>query len=233
SANSFSSLLRRCAARSRMWVTKAGFPSGYLSNADICSTQPDLAAKRVDEILNLLGVMRQRRHHAPDRAWPGHIAGAPRDDMDMQLRHQITECRDIELVALGDLFEGARNARDFRHQLRLRDLVEVDDFHSTLPPRHQEQPGVMRVLDDQHLAQRQVADIDRVFFELGVQRPGGGVRGHKCSLFLSSLAESSAANNSPSCPGRRAFSRQVTRAFTFFLSATEKARRGSPGQARP
>jgi hypothetical protein len=32
----------------------------------------------------------------------------------------------------------------------------------------------MRVLDDQHLAQRQVADVDGVFLELGMQRPVGG-----------------------------------------------------------
>ena len=68
------------------------------------STQPDLAAERADEILDFLGVMRQWRHHAPDRPRPGGIAGAARDDVDMKLRHQIAQCRDIELVAFGDLF---------------------------------------------------------------------------------------------------------------------------------
>src|SRR6202035_3411356 len=37
---------------------------------------------------------------------------------------------------------------------------------SARPPRHQQQPGVMRVLDDQHSAERQVADVDGVFLDL-------------------------------------------------------------------
>ena len=52
-------------------------------------------------------------------------------------------------------------------------------------PRHQQQPGVMRVLDHQHLAQRQVADVDGVFLELGMQRPG--VRRHAHFLVMPGL----------------------------------------------
>ena len=122
--------------------------------------------------------MRQRRHHGPDRARPGDVAGAARDNVDVKLRHQIAKGCDIQLVALGDLFHGARDPGNFGHQLRLLDLVEVDDFGRTVPAQHQQQPGVMRVLDDQHPAQRQVADVDGVFLELGVQCPGGGVSGH-------------------------------------------------------
>jgi len=44
--NSFASSARRCAARSRIWVMKAGCPSGNVSNAVMISTQsgpqPDL-----------------------------------------------------------------------------------------------------------------------------------------------------------------------------------------------
>src|SRR5882757_6381799 len=165
SASNFSSLPRRCAARSRTWVTKAGCPSGNFSNADIYSTQPDLAAKCADEILHFLGIMRQRRHHAPDRARPGDIAAAAGDDMNVKLRHQIAECGDIELVALGDVFQRARDPGNLRHQLRLLDLVEVDQLDRAIAARHQQQPRVMRVLDDQHPAQRQVADVDGVFLE--------------------------------------------------------------------
>ena len=102
--------------------------------------KPDLAAKRADEMLHFLGVMRQRRHHAPDRARPGDVAGAARDDVHMQLRHQIAERCDIQLVAFGDFFQRARDAGDFRHQLRLLDLVEVDDLDGVRPARHQQQP---------------------------------------------------------------------------------------------
>ena len=93
----------RCAIENMR--NESGLASGYLSNADICSTQPDLAAKRADEILNFLGVMRQWRHHAPDRARPGRVAGAARDDMDVQLRHQIAEGCDVQFVALGNFLQ--------------------------------------------------------------------------------------------------------------------------------
>src|SRR3954453_14044187 len=125
SANSFSLSVRRCAARSRMWVTKAGLPNGNESNAVIESTKPDLAAKRADEGLHFFGVMRQWRHHAPHRPRPCGVAGAPLDDVNVQLRHQIAEGGDIQLVASRDVLQLAGCAGDFGHQLRLRHLVEV------------------------------------------------------------------------------------------------------------
>jgi len=68
------------------------------------STKPDFTAKRADEILNFLGIVGERWHHPPDRTRPGDIAAAARDHMDVQLRHQIAESCDIQLVAFGDLF---------------------------------------------------------------------------------------------------------------------------------
>src|SRR5258707_14729500 len=98
-------------------------------------TKPDLAAKRADEILNFLGVMSEWRQRPPDRARPGGIAGAPRDDMHVELRHHIAERCDVQLVAFGDLLQGACDTGNFRHQLRLLDLVEVDDFPGPMPAR--------------------------------------------------------------------------------------------------
>src|SRR5258705_5864732 len=97
---------------------KAGRPSGNESNAVMSSTKPNLAAKRADEILDFLGIMRQRRHYPPDRPRPGDVARASRDDVHVQLRHQIAEGCDIELVAFGDLFQLAGGAADLGHQLR-------------------------------------------------------------------------------------------------------------------
>ena len=119
--------------------------------------------------------MRERWHHPPDRTRPGDVAAAARDNMDVQLRYYIAKRCDVELVAFGDLFQGASDAGDFGHQLRLLDLVEIDDLHGVVPARYQQQPWVMRILDHQHPAQRQVADVDGVFLELGMQRPGGSV----------------------------------------------------------
>src|SRR5260370_21302207 len=119
---SLASSPRRCAARSRILLIKAGRPSGNESNAVMSSTKPNLAAKRADEILDFLGIMRERRHYPPDPPRPGDVARAARDHVHLQLRHQIAESCDIELVAFGDLFKRAGDAADLGHQLRLLDL---------------------------------------------------------------------------------------------------------------
>ena len=110
--------------------------------------------------------MGERRHQPPDRAGPGNVAGAARDDMHVQLRHQVAERGDVQLVAFGDLFQGAGGAADLRHQLALFDFVEIDDLHGFMPARHQQQPGVVRILDDKHAAQRQIPDVDGIFLKL-------------------------------------------------------------------
>src|SRR5580658_4760597 len=118
-----------------MWVMKAGCPSGNESNAVMILTKPDLAAKRADEILDLLRVMGERRHRPPDRTRPGGVAAATRDDMDVKLRHQIAQGCDVQLVAFGDLFQRARDPGNFRHQLRLLNLLEVDNLARLVPAR--------------------------------------------------------------------------------------------------
>ena len=64
----------------------------------------------------------------PHRLRPGRVAARARDDVDVELRHHIAERRDVELVAVGDRLERARRRGDLGHQLRLLDLVEVDDL---------------------------------------------------------------------------------------------------------
>src|SRR6185295_20171357 len=61
-----------------------------------------------------------------------------------------------------------------------------------------QQPGIIGVLDDKHAAQRQVADVDSVLGELGMQRPVGG---HFVSRLVPwKVADTWPANNTPSCP---------------------------------
>ena len=59
----------------------------------------------------------------------------------------IAERRDIELVAGGDAFSARATRVDLGHQLRLLDLVEIDDFDDVRPPRHQQQPRIIGVVD--------------------------------------------------------------------------------------
>ena len=126
-------------------------------------TQPERLAQKDGEAVERGPVIGFRLERAPDRTRPGGVARAASDDMDVQLRHQVAESSDIELVAFGDLLQRAGDAGYFRHQLRLLDLVEVDDLDRVGPARHQQQPGIMRVLDDEHTAERQVADVTDPF----------------------------------------------------------------------
>ena len=87
--------------------------------------------------------------------------------MDVELRHHIAERRDIDLVAAGVGLEHAAGMGDLAHQLRLLDHVEVGDLDSQVPARHQQQPGVGGVLDQQHPAERHVADRRGVFVDFG------------------------------------------------------------------
>ena len=66
---------------------------------------------------------------------------------------------DLDLPALGP-----------ERRLPLTHLL-VDDLDDVRPPRHQQQPGIMSILDDEHAGQRQIADVDGVFLELGGQSP--------------------------------------------------------------
>src|ERR1043165_8484725 len=155
--------------RGRWWTFT---PRGSASRAE--SVEPDLLAQRLAEPVQFLALVGARRRHAPDRLRPGRIAAEPGDDVDVELRHDIAERRDVELVAIGHGAQRACDARHLGHQLRLRDVVEIDQFDDVGPARNQQQPGVVRIVDDEHARQRQIADAGGVAFELRVQRPGLG-----------------------------------------------------------
>ena len=61
---------------------------------------------------------------------------------------------------------------DLAEQLHLRVFLQVDEFGEAGPPRHQDQPGIIGVVRQQHARQRQVADRNRVGGELRVEGPG-------------------------------------------------------------
>ena len=96
---------------------------------------------------------------------------AARDHMHVQLRHLISERGDIELFALGDIFQRARRCGDFAEQLHLRILLEIDEFDEAGQARHQDQPRIVGVVRQQRAGKREVADRNRVLRELWMQRP--------------------------------------------------------------
>src|SRR6185312_11373642 len=67
-----------------------------------------------------------RRRRAPHRLWPGEIGPVTRDDVHVQLRHDIADGCDVELVAGGDRLERGADARDLGRELALRVLLQVD-----------------------------------------------------------------------------------------------------------
>ena len=90
----------------------------------------------------------------------------------MELRHHVAQRGDVELVTLRDVAQRRRDIRDFRHQLSSLTGVEVDDFGGAVPPRHQQQPGVIGVPAQQEPRQREVTDRKCILRKLRVQGEG-------------------------------------------------------------
>src|SRR4051794_26031377 len=81
--------------------------SGTANAVSLCRPYP--APDCIDECLELCRIVFARGHSAPDRAGPCGVAFPPRDDVDMELRHLVAECRHVELVATGDVLERFRD----------------------------------------------------------------------------------------------------------------------------
>jgi hypothetical protein len=56
----------------------------------------------------------------------------------------------VAKVAWERAIRNVGDARDFGHQLGLLDLIKVDQIDHIRSPRHQQQPGKIRIIDDQH-----------------------------------------------------------------------------------
>ena len=96
---------------------------------------------------------------------------AAADDVHVQLRDLVAERGDVELVAFGDALERARGRGDFAEQLHLLVLLKVDEFDQRRPARHQDQPGIIGVVGQQHAREREIADRNRVLGEFAVEGP--------------------------------------------------------------
>src|SRR6185295_14637843 len=100
-------------------------------------------------------------------------------------------------------------------------LVEVDDLRHLGPARHQQQPWVMRVLDDKHAAQREIADVDGVLLEPGMQRPVGGHLFSSSWPGLSRLRDQSPFGAAKARPSTSyLFSRKQHLSFSAFCRAS-------------
>src|SRR5260370_42523296 len=63
----------------------------------------DSLTDRLDQPVALGFPVWARRQRPPDRTRPGRVVAAPRNDVDMELRHHIADGRDVDLVAAGQV----------------------------------------------------------------------------------------------------------------------------------
>ena len=79
------------------------------------------------------------------------------DDMDVQLRHHISERRDVHFIGAGELRQMLCYLSDFLRDTGIIYLIQIEEFPRTFAPRHQYQPREMLVIHQQHSANRQIA----------------------------------------------------------------------------
>ena len=96
-----------------------------------------------------------RRHHAPDRPRPAGVASRRAMTWTCSCGTTLPSAAMLSLSHSVTALQRPRDQRDLAHQLRLLELVEVDDFGDVRPARHQEQPGIVASFIDQHARQRQ------------------------------------------------------------------------------
>ena len=89
----------------------------------------------------------------PDRAGPRIIRVESGDVVNVQLRHLITERGNVEFVGGEVRFHRLAQPHRLLPQLRLIGLAELKRFGDVAAPGHQNQPGVARVVHQQHLAE--------------------------------------------------------------------------------
>ena len=100
---------------------------------------------------------------APDRTRPGGIAGAAPQHMDMQLRHHIAQGADIELGDAGQASHDLAARATISSINTARSAAGRSMISTTsVPARHQHQPGIARIVHQQHTAERPVGDEGRV-----------------------------------------------------------------------
>ncbi len=94
--------------------------------------------------------------------------GETNDMVKMQLRHDITQRRQIHFICLKALRQLARERTGFLQQLALIFRRELEYFTDRSTVRHQNEPGIVAVIHQQQAGQREAAQEDAVFCQLWV-----------------------------------------------------------------
>ncbi len=100
-------------------------------------------------------LIRNRDAMSPYGPGPGGIGSKPGDMMDVQLRHQVAQGADVYLVGMEAVHQVAREHRRLATQLLLVGLRQLKNLADPGTLRHEYEPGITRIVEQQQLAQRQ------------------------------------------------------------------------------
>ena len=112
------------------------------------------------------------------------------DVMHVQLRHHVAERRDVELGAGEGLHQCAAEHRGLAQQGELIVITQLVDFADASASRHQDAPGILRVVHQQQAAQGQLREREAVCGQPGMQfevhAPDQPSAEARCALWLTS-----------------------------------------------
>ena len=104
---------------------------------------------RLVDILHNAGV--------PDGTGPRRIARVPADDVDVQLRHLVSERRDIDLLGLELVDQNPGRPLGFVEQVQRPVPWQVVEVAQSVDARHEDHPREPVVAHEKHAAEVQVA----------------------------------------------------------------------------
>src|SRR5512132_2923640 len=119
--------------------------------------------------------IRARVRPSPDGRRPGRIRAEAGNYMDVQLRHQVAECREVELVGPKRLRNRPGYQGDLLDQRQPVGFRQLEDLAGAFPLRHQDEPRIRRVVHQQQLAQAETTEADGVSSEAGMQVEHDGI----------------------------------------------------------
>lgn len=106
----------------------------------------------------------------PNRSRPRRIAFLPRNDVHMQLPHDVAQCADVEFVAGCRLAQHSRGLLYFLPKRSPCFVRQIEYLHAAGYSWHQDQPRIARVVHQQYVAQGKGSDVVRIGLESRVQR---------------------------------------------------------------
>jgi len=89
--------------------------------------------------------------------------------MKVQLRHQIAQCSDVELLTRKGLHHEFTCKAGLFQQTVAIPGYQLKDLAHTRSPGHEDHPGIAAVIQQQYLRQPQVAKQVTITGELGMQ----------------------------------------------------------------